>query len=130
MSDNRHDMSWRGIGILWVTACLLFAFTYQIMGCGKVHAPSPEAERQAAEFKERLNALQANLEHPKVKAAFQAGYALGMHYKASGLAKLNEPELDPYAIAACQELEVPDEVIGHAMRKFKAGYGWGFFGGQ
>jgi hypothetical protein len=75
----------------------------------------------------RSEKLKANLEHPLVRAAFQSGYAFGANYKETGLAKLTDRELDAFALTAADKLKVPRDLLGHAVRNFKSGYGWGYW---
>ena len=128
MSDKTPDMSWPQIGCLWFVAAVLLGATYWGLGCGRSeNPPSAEAIRAAEERKAKADQLSADLKHPKVSAAFHAGYAFGSQHKQTGLSKLTERELDGYAVAACQELSVPNNLRGYAVSQFKAGYGWGFW---
>ena len=130
MGSETQQMSWRQIGCLWVVAIALWGILYRTLGWGTKQDRSPEAVRISEEMKQNLDRFKAELDHPKVKAAFHAGYAFGSQHKQTGLSKLTERELDGYAMAACQELSVPNNLRGHAVRKFKAGYGWGFWNTQ
>lgn len=76
---------------------------------------------------ENLRRLQ---EHPASKAAFDAGYQYGAKRKMSGLSRQTERDLEAYAWPKFQSIEMPDDVRGQAMKKFKDGYGWGYSNGN
>ncbi len=127
MSAQSGQAQVQGLGCL-----LLFAMAF-VGGLWARCSPatpkplSPERQAEIAESQARMDKLKAELEHPLVKAAFQAGYAFGQQHKTTGLTRLDERELDQYALLAASKLKVPDNLRGQAVKKFKAGYGWGFW---
>jgi hypothetical protein len=86
--------------------------------------PKDNGVRAAIENLKRLQ------QHPASKAAFDAGYQYGAKRKASGLSKQTERELEAYAWPKFQSVEMPDDVRGQAMKKFKDGYGLGYLNGR
>lgn len=130
MGTETQQMSWRQIGCLWIVALALWGILYRTLGWGTKQERSPEAVRMSDQMKQRLDQFKAELEHPKVEAAFDAGYAFGCKHKQTGLSKLSDQDTDAFALVACEQLKVPKELRGHAVRKFKAGYGWGFWGSR
>lgn len=112
MAKPTQQMTWGQIGVLWMLAvpALLLAF-----------ALSPKKPAK----KHRRVAAPAATKDPVSEAAFQAGYAFGAKWKASGLAKPTERELDEYALQLLAGSEVPDDKRGIFISKFKSGFGWG-----
>ncbi len=127
MSAQSGQAQVQGLGCLLLIAMALIGGLWAKCSPAKPKPLSPERQAEIAESQARMDKLEAELKHPLVKAAFQAGYAFGQQHKATGLARLDERELDPYALLAASKLKVPDNLRGHAVRKFKAGYGWGFW---
>lgn len=134
MEQLHQQMSCKQICWLWLANVALVTFLWRAMGCHASDTRTPEqkaaAEAARQEMVEQHNNLRDELKHPRVQASFQAGYQFGAQHKSSGLSKLNERELDAYAMAACRKLDVPATLQGHAVRKFKTGYGWGWFNGK
>ena len=134
MEQKQPDLSWTQIGVLGIALIVVWGAVWQVSGCNAPPPQTPEQKAEAEQWRkgmaERQEKLAQELKHPLVQAAFQAGYGFGVEHKNTGLTKLNERELDTYALAACYHLKVPKNLQGHAVRKFKAGYGWGWFNGK
>lgn len=118
-------MSWKQLGILWAAVFIIGGVAWSLMRSGGSSQSAPQRLADDPSFQAKMEQLKKDQAHPSVKAAFQAGFAFRKQHKATGLAKLSERELDAYAMAACQQLAVPVELRGLAVRKFKDGYGWG-----
>lgn len=129
---NHPEMTWQQIGCMYIVIAVVAGVFWLRGGCVSRQTPEEQAERQKQkeQFQSEIQQLDAELQHPAVKQAFESGYLFGMTQKKSGLAKLSEHELDAYALAACDELMVPKELRGHAVRKFKSGFGWGYLNKQ
>ena len=89
-----------------------------------VAAPAAQAARPT-----RQAAAATSPQMPsELQAAFKAGHLLGKIRRTSGLSKLTDRELDAPAVTAVRELNVPPNLAGEAVKKFKRGFGWGFAG--
>lgn len=126
MANNTHDTSWTQIGFLWLIVLVLFGFLFTKFGCQKTVEKTPEAISQAEDFRQRMEKLKEKLNHPKVREAFSVGFAFGERHKGTGLSRLTEQQLEIYAVEACKQLDVDQQVHGEAVKKFKSGYGWGY----
>jgi hypothetical protein len=127
MSAQVAQAQVQGLGCLLLCVVAFVGGLWAKCSPSKPKPLSPERQAEIAESQARMDKLQAELEHPLVKAAFQAGYAFGQQHKGTGLTRLTERELDNYALLAAQKLNVPANLLGHAVRKFKNGYGWGYW---
>ena len=127
MSAPNGQAQAQGLGCLTICAFVLVGGLWARCAPSKPKPLSPERQAQIEAANARTKQLEAELKHPLVKASFNAGYGFGQQHKASGLSKLTERELDGYALIAADRLSVPAQLRGHAVRKFKDGYGWGYW---
>lgn len=130
MEEKKEPPGWGQIGCMYsiviVVACSFW------LARRKPPDPIRDAEEAAriAAHDKMMDDLDAKLKHPLVAGCFQAGHDFGARHKATGLARLEEKELDVFALAFVGKLDLTDDLRGHAVRKFKSGYGWGYWGGQ
>lgn len=125
---NTRETSWTEIGVLF--AALLIVLGILVWPIGVLRLDWTPAKPKTNELSPHLQEMKQELEHPMAKAAFQAGYDFGMKHKRTGLTKLTEKELDEYALMLCQKVNMPEDIQGTAVSKFKSGYGWGFWNAQ
>jgi hypothetical protein len=111
---------------MWFFAIALLISFWKSRGCGKTNEPTPEQLKERAEFQAEIERIDAKNKHPKADAAFKIGFEFAARNKASGMAKPTDQELDAYGLKVCEDLGVPDDIRGAALRKFKSGYGWGW----
>lgn len=130
MQEKKEPPGWGQLGCMWAMALVMICGVWLI----RRKPPDPirdaeEAARIAAHDK-MMDDLDAKLKHPLVAGCFQAGQDFGARQKATGLARLEERELDVFALTFVGKLDLTDDLRGHAVRKFKSGYGWGYSGSQ
>lgn len=111
----------------------VLVFVFILLGFGAVGLFKAVRTKTATHdngVSESVQDLRRLLEHPTSKASFDAGYQFGSARKASGLSQHTDQELDALFWPLIQKQDVPEDVRGAAMKKFKDGYGWGFWSGQ
>lgn len=115
MSKPTEQMSWGQIGVIWLVALpvLLLFISYAANKRAARRQNKPPAASKVAE------------QDPVAMAAFQSGYEFAAQWKATGLAKPTEQELDGHALRILNEVRVPDDKRGLFITKFKRGFAWG-----
>lgn len=114
MNKPAEQMSLRQLAVLWLVAIpasvlLLWFFL-------SVRATARQKNAKAAPVVEQ---------DPVAVAAFQAGYEFAARWKATGLARPTEQELDGHALRILNAVQIPDEKRGVFITKFKRGFAWG-----
>lgn len=129
MEEKKEPPTWGQLGCMWLVAIALF---FGLWLAKKRSNPEADAKRDAeiAENKKMMDDLDAKLKHPLVVSCFEGGIEFGRQHKATGLSRLTDRELDGFALVFVGKMNVPDDLRGHAVSKFKSGYGWGYWGGQ
>lgn len=81
------------------------------------------------ELQNAIAELKAKQNDPRVKACWDAAWAMGKTFRKEGKQKPSDSELHSIALAACEHYKVPPDMRGVAVDKFKSGFGWGWSSG-